>query len=236
MREKDGLVSVIIPVFNGEKYLREAIKSVLGQTYKRAEIMVIDDGSTDSTARIAKHYSPAVKYFFQPNSGISAALNRGIEVAQGSFFAFLDADDLWEKNKLRQQMEVLANNPDMDIVFGQVKQFYISELDEDRKNRIRIPAGVTPGFFKGTMLIKRDSFLRVGAFETKWKVGDFIDWYLRAMEKGLKSVVLEEVVLQRRIHGNNMGIRERKSQTDFVRVLKASLDRRRSAAGENSVK
>ena len=228
MRDNDRLVSVIMPVFNGEKYLREAIESVLAQTYKHTEIIVIDDGSTDGSARIAKHYGPAVKYFFQPNSGISAALNRGIELAGGSFFAFLDADDLWEKNKLMQQMEVLADNPDIDIVFGRVNQFYSSELDEVQKRKVRILHETMPGISKGSMLIKRDSFFRVGAFETKWKMGDFIDWYLRAMEKGLKSVVLNEVVLQRRIHGSNMGIRERKGQIDFVRMLKASLDRKRS--------
>ena len=227
MKEEDHLVSVIIPVFNGEKYLREAIESVLAQTYKHTEIIVIDDGSTDNSAKIARHYSPPLKYFFQPNSGLSAALNRGVEVAQGSFFAFLDSDDLWMKDKLTHQMAVFENNTDLDIVFGQIKQFFSPELDENQRKRIRIPAEVMPGIFKGSMLIKRDSFFRVGAFDTTWKVGDFVCWYLRAVEAGLKSVVVDEIVVLRRIHMNNMGIRQRKSQKDFVRILKASLDRRR---------
>lgn len=233
--EKGPLVSVIIPVFNGEQYLREAVESVLGQSYRSIEVVVVDDGSTDNSAGVAQSFASKVRYVYQENRGIGAALNKGIELSRGSFLGFLDADDLWRQDKLTLQMSAFANNPNVDIVFGHVKQFYSSELDEDWKNRVRIPAELMPGLFKGSMLIKRDSFFRVGAFETKWKVGDFIDWYLRAMERGLKNVVLNEVILDRRIHRNNMGIRERTSQTDFVRMLKASLDRKRSAAKEDSV-
>lgn len=232
MKEKKHLVSIIIPVFNGEKYLREAIESILAQTYQTIEIIVVDDGSTDNSSGVAKSFAPPVQYVYQNKSGIGAALNRGIELSGGCFLAFLDADDLWKEDKLMHQMAVLDDNPGVDIVFGQVKQFYSPELDENQRKRIRIPANVIHGILKGSMLIKRDSFFSVGEFETKWKVGDFIDWYLRAMEKGLKNIVLNEVVTLRRIHAGNMGIRERKSQIEFARILKASLDRRRSAAGE----
>jgi len=237
MTEKGPLVSVIIPVFNGEKYLREAIESVLGQTYPSIEVIVVDDGSTDNSAGIAKSFAPQVRYIYKNNGGVSSALNRGIELSQGSFLAFLDADDLWKEDKLMRQMAVFDNNPDVDSVFGQVKQFFSSELDEDQKKKVRIPAEVMQGIFKGSMLIKRDSFFRVGTFETRWKIGDFIDWYLRAMEKSLKSIMLNEILMLRRIHADNTGIRERKSRPEFVRILKASLDRRRkSSVGEDPAK
>ena len=236
MTEKGPLVSVIIPVFNGEKYLREAIESILAQTYQATEIIIVDDGSTDSSPVIARSFAPRIRYFHQNNSGISAALNRGIELSRGSFLAFLDADDLWKEDKLMRQMAVFDNNPDVDFVFGQVKQFFSSELDEDQRKKVRIPAEIMPGIFKGCMLVRRSSFFRVGTFETSWKIGDFIDWYLRAMEKSLKSIVLNEGLMLRRIHADNTGIRERKSRSEFVRILKASLDRRRSAAGEGPVK
>jgi len=237
MKEKNHLVSIIIPVFNCEQYLREAIESVLGQTYRPIEIIVVDDGSTDNSAGVAKGFASEVRYVYQDNSGVGAALNTGIELSRGCFLAFLDADDLWKEDKLMHQMAVFADHPDMDMVFGQVKQFYSSELDGDQRKRVVIPVEATSGIFKGNMLIKRASFFRVGTFETRWKVGDFIDWYLKAMEKSLKSLVLEEVLMLRRIHANNMGIRERKSQSDFVRILRASLDRRRlSVTGGDSAK
>jgi glycosyltransferase involved in cell wall biosynthesis len=227
MIDKVPLVSVVITVFNGEKYLREAIESVLGQTYRSFELIVVDDGSTDNSGAIAKSFASQLRYFYQDNSGQVIALNRGIELSGGYFLAFLDADDIWTEDKLMQQMEAFDNNPDADVVFGQVEQFYSSELDENHRKRIRIPARIMRGFFKGCMLIKRDSFFRVGPFDTRWKLGDFIDWYGRAMDEGLKSIMLSEVVIRRRIHANNTGIRERKLRPEFAKILKASLDRRR---------
>ena len=221
------LVSVVITVFNGEKYLIEAIESVLGQTYRSFELIVVDDGSTDNSGAIAKSFASQLQYFYQDNGGQGIALNRGIELSRGCFLSFLDADDIWKENKLMHQIEALDNNPDADMVFGQVEQFYSSELDENHRKRIRIPARVMPGFFKGSMLIKQDSFFRVGTFDTRWKLGDFIDWYARAVDEGLKSIMLSEVVMLRRIHADNTGIRERKLRPEFVKILKASLDRRR---------
>jgi len=227
MADKLPLVSVVITVFNGEKYLREAVESVLAQTYGSFEVILIDDGSTDNSAAIAKNFSSQLRYFYQENRGQGFAMNRAIELSIGSFLAFLDADDLWKEDKLLRQMAAFDDNPDVDMVFGQVEQFYSSELDENHRKRIRIPARVMPGFFKGCMLIKRDSFFRVGAFDTRWKLGDFIDWYLRATEEGLTSIMLNEILLLRRIHADNTGIRERRLRPEFSRILKASLDRRR---------
>jgi glycosyltransferase involved in cell wall biosynthesis len=227
MSKKRPLVSVVMTVFNGEKYLREAIKSVIGQTYRSFELIVVDDGSIDGSSAIAKSFSSQLRYFYQDNSGQGAALNRGIELSRGSFLSFLDDDDLWREDKLMHQIAAFDNNPDADMVFGHVEQFYSSDLNEDDRKRIRIHAKVMRGFFKGCMLIRRDSFFRVGMFDIRWKLGDFIDWYSRAMEKPLKSIMLDELLVLRRIHANNTGIRDRKFRPEFVRILKASLDRRR---------
>jgi glycosyltransferase involved in cell wall biosynthesis len=234
MVDRVPLVSVVMPVFNGKEYLREAIESVLAQTYRSYEIVLVDDGSTDNSGAIAKSYASQLRYFYQANSGLAAALNRGIELSRGCFFSFLDADDLWKEDKLMRQMAAFDDNPDTDMIFGQVEQFYSPDLDEDHRKRIRIPAGVMRGFFKGCMLIKRDSFFRIGPFDTRWKMGDFIDWYGRALDEGLKSIMLSEVVMRRRIHANNKGIQERKLRPEFARILKASLDRRRKTGNAES--
>ncbi len=226
-RDNDNLASVIVPVYNCEDYLSEAIESILAQTYRPIEIIVIDDGSTDNSAEIAKRFAPDINYFFQTNSGLGAALNQGIKLAQGNFFSFLDSDDLWMEDKLSRQMAVFKKKQDLDMVFGHLMQFHSPELSEDEKKRIIIHAGIMPGFFKGTMLIRRESFHRVGLFETGLKLGDFIDWYAKAKEQKLKSFMLSELVMKRRLHNSNMGINERDSRTDYLHILKRSLDRRR---------
>jgi len=220
------LVTVIIPVFNCENYLGDAIQAVLGQTYRPIEIIVVDDGSTDASSNVAKQYGSEVQYFFQQNSGAGAARNHGIKLAHGSFFSFLDADDLWLKNKLLMQLELFKKSNELDMVFGQVEQCYSPELEENFKKTIQVEPGIMPGYHAGTMLIKKDSFQRVGYFDEKLRMGEFIDWYSRAKDCGLKSVMCDEVVMKRRIHKNNMGIRDRSNQKQYLQLLRASLARR----------
>jgi glycosyltransferase involved in cell wall biosynthesis len=224
--EHNPLVSVIIPVYNCERYLAEAIESVLTQAYDHIEVIVVDDGSTDNSAAIVKNYEP-LRYYFQPHGGIGVALNLGIKESRGSFFAFLDADDLWTNNKLIRQMKVFKHNPNPDIVFGHIMNFFSQEMDEETRRTLKSSNESIPGYCKGSMVIKREAFLSVGPFATNWELGDFFDWYLRAMEKGLTSLMLPEVVLRRRIHSSNKVIRDRNHQTDYIRILKAALDRRR---------
>lgn len=269
-QKEEPLVSVIIPVYNGESYLAEAIHSVCEQTCSRLEIIVVNDGSTDTSGEIADGFGdPRVRCLHQENRGLSAARNRGIRSAQGRYFAFLDADDTWVRDKLALQIKALEENPGLDMVFGQVDQFFEpdqsrrpveqkSRKEEKEQNfsnsepggeakpgtvgaeksshgeiQSKLPgeqsrnSTVMPGYSAGTMLIKRDSFFRVGPFAENWKVGQFVEWYSRAQELGLKSRQLPEILMRRRIHSSNMGIYERKSKADYIRILKQALDRRR---------
>ena len=220
------LISAIIPVYNGEKYLEEAIQSVSLQNYRPVEIIVVDDGSTDGSSAIAKKIKE-VQYHFQPFSGLPTALNAGIKLARGDFFAFLDADDIWMRNKLSAQMTTLRKDPDLDMVLGHVQEFLSPELSGDQANKLHVKPGKNPGYFKGALLIRKASFFRVGLFDTRWVVGDFIDWYKRALEKNLKSLMLPEAVFMRRVHLDNMMLRERDAQKDYARILKEALDRQR---------
>jgi len=229
--DQTPLVSVIIPVYNAEMYVAEAIGSVLAQRYNPVEIIVIDDGSTDDSAAVVKKFS-AVNYEHQPNGGISTARNRGVEQAQGEFLAFLDADDLWVKDKLTLQLAAFEDNLDLDIVFGQVQQFNGLELSNTQNDKQSVK-GLMPGYIPSTMLIKRDSFFRVGLFETHWKMGEFASWYLRSLEQGLKNLMLPDLVTWRRLHKTNNGIKQRVAINDYVHIIKASLDRRREAALEH---
>ena len=229
MSEANPLISVIIPVYNYERYLAQAIKSVLAQTYRPVEIIVVDDGSTDGSAEVAKRITSPVKYCFQHHSGIGAARNCGIHLAQGDFLAFLDADDLWMKDKLARQMKAFNDNPELDMVFGYARQFYSPDLAKSMKEKVHYSRETMPAYGACTLLIKREAFLRVGFFATGWCVGEFIDWYLKAMELRLKSLMLPAVLMKRRVHGKNTVIRHTDSKTDYLHILKASLDRRRGA-------
>lgn len=214
------LVSVIVPVYNGSKYLSQALESILSQDLKKLEIIVVDDGSTDSSAQIAKLYP--VRYYHRVHSGLSATLNHGISLAKGDFFSFSDQDDLWIKTKLSMQMAIFDKYPTLDMVFGRVRQFRDTEVGKsDNRNLIK------GSLMKGTMLIRRESFYRVGPFNTKWTLGEFIDWYLRAHDLGLKSYTLPNILYKRRIHTTNMGITFRRKRKDYVHILKESLDRRK---------
>ena len=220
-----GLASVIIPVYNAASYLGAAVKSVLDQTYSPLEIIVVNDGSTDGSAEVAKGFDGRVKYACQDRGGIGAARNLGISMAEGEFYAFLDADDLWTDTKLELQVSVFRENPSLDLVFGLVAEFV--EEPGAGKSGGRNPRH-RPGILAGTAMVRRDAFHRVGLFSTEVRVGEFLDWYARAGEAGLSMEVLPELVLHRRIHGENQGIRSRKHLADYARVLKASLDRRRA--------
>jgi len=223
--EDAPLISVIVPVFNGERYLAEALESIENQTYPHIEIIAVNDGSFDKTMSVIKSF-PSVISLSQPHSGLSAALNNGIRNAKGHFFAFLDADDIWEKDKLSNQMKVFMEDPGIEAVFGHIVPFGFSKeiTEAEGKNPIRN----MPGYCKGSMLIKKKSFFRIGFFDTRWKIGDFIDWYKRAKEKDLKTALIPEAVMKRRIHSRNMSSSKGRGKKDYVRILKAAIDRSRN--------
>ena len=129
LQNNQPLISVVIPVYNGERYIGEAIKSVLAQKHRPLEIIVIDDGSTDGTAKIIQQFGDPVQYHYQPNAGLGATRNAGATIAKGEFLAFLDADDLWVSNKLQLQLQQFEEDSSLEISFGNVSQFHSPELD-----------------------------------------------------------------------------------------------------------
>jgi glycosyltransferase involved in cell wall biosynthesis len=226
MPRERPLVSVIIPVYNCERYLADALESVLGQRHRPIELIVVDDGSIDGSADVARKYADRIRYCYQANRGIGAARNTGVDLATGTYLAFVDADDLWTEDKLERQMEALEACESLDIVFGHVQQFVSPELPDALRRRLRCPSDKMPGRLPGAMLARRDAFFRVGYFSLA--IGEAVDWTLRARDRGLKSTVLPDVVLKRRLHATNSALLHRDTQREYVRYLKAALDRRRA--------
>ncbi len=226
-------ISIIIPVFNTERYIEAAIQSIYDQKYTPMEIIVVDDGSTDNSGDIVRNYPDIIIHKFRNNKGAAAARNKGIRMATGTLLAFLDADDIWAHNKLSLQCHAIKSNPKLDMIFGMTEQFISPELETDPNNRrLREELKEMPGYLMGSMLIKKESFLHVGFLNENLQLAEFIDWFERAREMGLKHKMLSDIVLQRRIHSTNQGITKRNHQKDYIKVLKAALERRRRIAGE----
>lgn len=229
------LLSVVIPCYNTERYLGEAIQSVLDQAYAPLEIIVVDDGSTDSSGDVARRFDSVVQCIRQENGGISRARNTGIERAKGELLAFLDADDLWTPGSLSVRYDSLRSEPHVEAVYGGVEHFVSPELTDIDIAKYNIPPVMTARL-AGTMLIDRQAFLRAGLFNPDLRVGEMMDWVARAEYAGVKSRLLPDVVMHRRIHGNNTVLKQKQSQTDYLRALRASITRQRASAGATTNK
>ena len=219
------LLSVIIPVWNGGRFLAEAIESVLEQGYAPVEIIVVDDGSTDQTAQVAADFKDTVKYIYQSNQGPAAARNKGLEIAQGDIIGFLDADDQWQKKSLISILESLNQSPGADIVVGKIRLW---RLKEDKSEEFSEP-GVA--LCNGCALFRKEVFDKVGLFDSALRYGEDSDWFLRARERNVSILVLDQVFLLYRQHQSNMTRGKNPLDLNLGKVLKMSLDRRR---GQNA--
>lgn len=226
-------VSVVIPVFDNESYLAEAIESVLGQTVPPSEVVVVDDGSTDGSAAVAEGFGGIVRVVRQANTGISGARNRGVAECSGALLAFQDADDRWLPRRLELQLNAMAEDPSLELLFGAVAQ--VREEDWAATVSGRHPLQVVmPGPLCNTILVTRAAFDLIGPFDTRWRAGEFIDWFTRSRAAGVHTRGLPEVLVWRRLHAENHGIRQRATyDQDYLAVVKAALDRRREAGRRN---
>jgi glycosyltransferase involved in cell wall biosynthesis len=222
-------VSVIIPIYNSGKYLREAIDSVLAQKYSPLEVLVVDDGSSDNGPDLASRYGPQVRVIAIPHRGHPAARNAGVAASTGDFLAFLDADDLWTANKIELQLQAFAADPSLDLVFGHMQNFISLDLTEEERAKIKCNSTVLPGLLQGSMLVRRDSFERVGPFPEERKMGDFLDWYGRATLGNLNMLMLPETFVRRRIHLANFQRTHKHLRRENLLALKKLLDLRRAA-------
>lgn len=226
---EESLVSCIVPVFNGEDYLREALNSILGQSYRRLELVVVNDGSTDRTEKIVESYGEKVRYVFQANAGPAAACNVGISASRGEFIAFLAADDLWHEEKIERQMARFQQRPDLDLCLTHLKNFWIPELkkEAERFQNHRL-AKAMPGYTIVTLLARRSLFEKVGNFNQELQHGSDLDWFMRTADQGAVMELMPDVLVYRRLHNTNRSRRLASNSRDtFLQILKTSLDRRR---------
>jgi glycosyltransferase involved in cell wall biosynthesis len=216
-------VAVVIPVRDGAAYLREALASVLAQDVRPAEIVVVDDGSTDESARIAREADPLVHVVAQDARGAGAARNRGVAETRAPWVAFLDADDRWLPGKLRLQRDALRGLVGAVASIGMVRQFFSPELGRPGAPEPEILLGKSPS----ALVVRRETFLSTGGFPTDLVASEAAAWWVRF--EALAPVVarVPEVIVERRIHARNTGVvRAGEARAEFLRLAKAALDRR----------
>jgi glycosyltransferase involved in cell wall biosynthesis len=219
---RDSSISVIIPMYKAVPLVAEAIASIQAQTLPVTRIIAVEDGPFDGSADFVESRFPEVHVVRKAHGGLADTLNHGLAHVQTDLVAFLDHDDRWLPRKTAAQVAALADDASLDMVFCHTEQF----VSTDEGERV---VAVLPGIAKAAGLFRMDAVRRVGPFGAGH---DFLDWYARAMEAGLRHAVLDEVLFQRRIHENNMGVTGKGDQTrSYLLTLKAMLDRRRAAGG-----
>ncbi len=226
------LVSVIIAVRNGERFLAQAIESVLAQTYRPIEIIVIDGHSTDRTPEIAKSYDQA-RHVLQQNSGIADGYNLGVDEARGPLIAFISHDDLWEPGKLTCQVKHMMQHPDLDYTVTKVSFF------------LEPGHAIPPGFKKElldapqvgrimeTLLVRKTLFDRIGRFNPDLPVAEDVDWYARAKDNDIPMAIIPEVLVRKRIHDTNASSNAALNNRQLLTVLRNSIRRQKTAATGN---
>jgi glycosyltransferase involved in cell wall biosynthesis len=223
------LVSVILPAFNGEAFLAEAIESVLGQTWSPVELIVVDDGSSDRSPAIARAYP--VTYVRQENAGVAAARNRGLAESRGEFVSFLDQDDIWLPEKLERQVAALEREPGAARCICRFEMF----LQPGQELPFWTGAAVLEGSHRtpqvGTLLVRRELFDEVGPFDTSYIAANDTDWFLRTRELGIRLAVVDESLQRYRLHGGNASGRRELIQREHMRALWTSVQRKRAVAG-----
>ena len=223
MSKKHPFVSLIIPLYNAERFIAEAIESVKKQKYPSLEIIVIDDGSTDTSRTIIEQQYPEVIYSFQENKGPAAARNAGILLAKGEYLAFLDADDVWEIQAIQSLVKTFRENTEIDFVMGKIQ---LMKWDDDKKNFVN---NGTPFWAHqlGSLMIRRKVALEVGLFDETFKHSEDAEWISRLIDNGKKLKLIEKCVIEYRIHGNNWSLSKNIMTNNFFKVLRASIHRKR---------
>jgi glycosyltransferase involved in cell wall biosynthesis len=232
MKEKKPQISVIIPAYRAEKYIAEAIESVLNQTLKPFEVIVVDDGSPDNLYEVAKEYVPNVLLFKKVNEGIAKTRNFGLRKASGNLIAFLDADDYWPEYHLEVLYKKMKESNHTELVFGSTQEFVSPEFSKEQigKGREELFSSVP---VPGSTLIKKEVFDKVGTFDESLQAAEFIDWFDRTKNKGISSQSIGDTVLFRRLQLENNGVVNKNSQKDYLKVLRASLARKKSKKSED---
>lgn len=215
-----ALVSVIVPAFDAERYLGETLDALERQDYPAIEVIVVDDGSSDGTADVARA-RPGVRLLRQANAGPSAARNAGLEVCAGELVTFCDADDLFRPDKVSLQVDYLDAHPDTGCVLIHHETFFADGTE--RPAWLTDERGVQPQ----SAMVRRSVLDTVGGFDPDYRLTEGFEWLGRMRDAGVVIGVVEQVGVDRRIHATNLSYERAGLQHNMIRSLRARIDRNR---------
>ena len=228
-----GDVAVVIAAFRAERTIAAALASVMRQRPEAAEIVVVDDGSEDGTARAAAAACPAARIIrLAANRGVAAALNVGVAATRAPLVMFLDADDLWAEGAVAALTAPLVEDAALDGVFGMTLQF-TDPAGVMAANEVTAAANGLPahGALKSAFAIRRAALDRVGPFDEAFHRADFVEWLARARHTGLRTARVDTVVHHRRLHAGNLGrLHTDEQRAQYADVMRAISARRRGTA------
>ncbi|MEI0448021.1 glycosyltransferase [Brachyspira intermedia] len=221
--KSNPLISIIIPVYNGENYIKDAINSAFNQTYKNIEIIVVDDGSKDNTANIIKGFENKVKYIYKNNGGVASALNCGIKSSKGDYISWLSHDDVYYPNKIEEEVNELKNVDEKTVIYSGfefvneklelITVFENSSKTEYRRLNNNFYSILLSDIGGCTLLIPKEVFNNVGFFDEKLLCVQDYDFWFRMFRYGYKVKYIPKVLLQYRMHGKQ----DSNSKKDFLR-------------------
>jgi len=232
-------ISVVIPAYNSAAYIADAITSIQKQSYPVFEIIVIDDGSSDDTLAVVKNLPGTIIYHKQDNRGPAAARNQGIRLASGLWVAFLDADDQWTPDKIKQQVAVLARYPELHLIAGDMAE--IGQDDTVLTASVLDKHHLLAGFVKeqgrpitnalgkllaknfiptGTVLVRKETLIAVGMFNEAIHFGEDLELWAR-IAAYYPMTCLPEILMLRRLHNNNATYETASMLSDKVKVMKS---------------
>lgn len=213
--DTEPLVSVIIPTYNRREYIGEALDSVISQTYRNLEIIIIDDGSTDNTKEyVETHYrelieSGTIRYIYKEHSGISESRNAGIRNSFGSLLAFIDSDDIWDKDKLRLQVDYLNDHPDCSIVSTLYSNFFDDAMLPMTEESIRILNEKRSKQCFASICCRKAVFQICGLMDPSLSTGEDVEWTFRTKCFRYEIGVIEQELYFRRVHNHNISCNDR---------------------------
>ncbi len=224
---KQPLVSVVMAVYNGQEYLNIAIDSILQQTYKNLELVIVDDGSTDNSSAIIANYSePRIRYIHQANQGLASALNHGINQSKGDYIARMDCDDISYPTRLTQQVNFLEKNKNVALVGT---SFDLIDLDGciidrsihlDMTSDLRTEFLVRNPFGHGTVMVRKQVLKTIGSYDTSQPIEDYELWWRIAQQYPVASIAKQlygwRVNPSSISHGHNI-----KRQREIRQLMKA---------------